>query len=291
VYQLDQSLCERDGILYGANIVIRKRSPLKWAGGKYQILDRICAQLPAGKRLLEPFLGSGVVALNTEFDHYLLNDVNQDLVCFYQAIQADVQKFMATSRRYFCNESNQEDRYYQLRDKFNRSRSSAVRAALFLYLNKHGYNGLCRYNSKGEFNVPFGRYKRVLFPEHALVELATFSQGAIYLSEDFETFMMRAEPGDVIYCDPPYAPLSSTANFTGYSSTKFDEQDQKRLVRTAELLSARGIPVLISNHDTGFVRELYGQAMQMDYFKVRRAISCQGRNRRPVKEVLAVFAK
>ncbi|HBC58341.1 MAG TPA: DNA adenine methylase [Gammaproteobacteria bacterium] len=267
----------------------RRRSPLKWAGGKYQILDQICAQLPKGKRLLEPFAGSGVVSLNVPFDAYVLNDLNQDLISFYRTVQEDLGAYTHRTRPLFCEQNNCAEQYYRLREKFNRSRSKRVRASLFLYLNKHGYNGLCRYNSKGEYNVPFGRYKRVLFPEPALLNLATHSRKAQYVSEDFEAFMLKARKGDVVYCDPPYAPLSSTANFTGYSANGFHEQDQQRLVRTAKILAKRGIPVLISNHDTGFVREHYRQAKLVN-FKVRRAISCQGKNRKPAEEILAVFA-
>lgn len=266
----------------------RVRPPLKWAGGKYQILDHLRKYLPAGNRLIEPFVGSGAVFINTRYEHYLLNDINGDLIDLYRQLQAGGDDFIAYASCFFQPENNTEEVYYRLRDTFNSTTDTRLKAALFLYLNRYGYNGLCRYNSKGKSNVPFGRYKKPYFPQKELERFAEKSRGAVFCNKDFSTVMRQARPGDVIYCDPPYVPLSSTANFTSYSGNGFAEAEQIRLAELAEKMSSRGITVLISNHDTAFTKEIYGAARK-HRIEVRRMISCNGSRREVAKEILAVY--
>lgn len=262
---------------------------LKWAGNKYRIIEQILAVLPPGKRLIEPFVGSGAVFLNTTYDDYLLSDANHDLINLFEHVQREGEAFVAYAERWFRPKYNQPDAYYALRDRFNKTRSKRFKAALFLYLNKHGYNGLCRYNQQGGFNVPFGRYKQPYFPA---VEMRFFhekAQHARFTIADFRDAMARAEPGDVVYCDPPYVPLSATANFTNYSSGGFDGVEQSDLARLAQVLAKRGVPVVISNHDTPFTRDAYRDA-KLIHFSVQRNISCDGSNRGKAAELLAVFS-
>lgn len=136
------------------------RPPLKWTGGKYQILDRIKKRLPEAERLIEPFSGSNAVFLNTTFKYYTLNDSNPDLVNFYKFLKKDSNAFIEHCRQYFSSRYNKAEAYYKFRVKFNHSKYPLLRAVLFLYLNRHGYNGMCRYNASGYLNVPFGRYKK-----------------------------------------------------------------------------------------------------------------------------------
>ncbi len=266
----------------------RVRPPLKWAGSKFQILDTIRKYLPSGNRLIEPFVGSGAVFVNTRFDHYLLNDINHDLIDFYRRLQTDGEDFITYARGFFQAKNNTEKAYYRLRDTFNASIDLRLKAALFLYLNRFGYNGLCRYNSKGKSNVPFGRYKKPYFPQKELELFIEKSRGAVFTCEDFSSVMRQAQTGDIIYCDPPYVPLSTTANFTSYSGNGFAEAEQIRLAELAEEISSQGITVLISNHDTPFTREIYGQARK-HRIDVRRMISCNGSRRGLAKEILAVY--
>ncbi|HEY9765362.1 MAG TPA: Dam family site-specific DNA-(adenine-N6)-methyltransferase [Chroococcales cyanobacterium] len=261
---------------------------LKWAGNKYSILERIAVKLPSGQRLIEPFVGAGAVFLNTNYRDNLLADNNPDLIDLYRALQKEGRDFIEYCRSFFDEEHNEEACYYKLRETFNTTEDRRFKAALFLYLNRHGYNGLCRYNAKGIFNTPFGRYKKPYFPAQEMLSFHQKSKDSLFLCADFAETMGQAQPGDVIYCDPPYVPLSPTANFTSYSTGGFGEQQQLELAKIAEELAMRGIPVLISNHDTPFVREAYAAA-KMNSFEVQRYISCRGDHRNKAKEVLALF--
>ena len=228
--------------------------------------------------------------MNTAYDKYLLADANGDLIDLYRQLQTDGQEFIDYCRTFFVPANNQSERYYALREQFNSTADPVEKAALFVYLNKHCYNGLCRYNAKGGFNVPFGRYKKPYFPEVEMRFFYQHAQNATFEQAQFMDTMERAKPGDVVYCDPPYVPLSLTANFTSYSVDKFGVEEQQCLATTAEKLMARGIVVLISNHDTEFTRLAYAQASDRVYFAVQRYISCNGAKRNKVDEVLAVFA-
>lgn len=261
---------------------------LKWAGGKYRLLERIKAALPPGQRLVEPFAGSGALFLNSDYPAYLLADTNGDLINLYQHLQRDGERFITECRSFFRPEMNERAAYYAQREQFNQTRDRRQKAALFLYLNKHGYNGLCRYNSRGQFNVPFGRYEQAYFPEMEMRFFVDRCGRATFNQAGYVETMAAALPGDVVYCDPPYQALSKTANFTSYSRTPFGWGEQEQLAALARQLAARGIPVLISNHDTPEIRELYAGA-EISQFTVQRSISCDGSNRNRVGELLALF--
>ena len=262
---------------------------LKWAGNKYRIMSHIHTMLPAGDRLIEPFAGSGAVFLNTDYDRYLLADNNFDLISLYQILAEQGETFIATCSRLFRDATNKEDYYYRRRVEFNKSKNLERKAALFIYLNRHGYNGLCRYNASGGFNVPFGRYKRPYFPTKEMTTFYQKSQQAEFLHVDFATVFNKLNNGDVVYCDPPYVPLSKSANFTSYSAGGFNITQQQQLAQLAESTRQRGIPVLISNHNTQFTRQAYKAADNIKRFKVMRSISCNGQQRKPAGELLALF--
>jgi DNA adenine methylase len=262
---------------------------LKWAGGKYRLLERIKSHLPPGKRLIEPFAGSCALALNVAYESYWLNDINPDLILLYRMLQEQGTELIQLARFLFTAEHNQAEYYYGLRDRFNTTTDSLEKAALFLFLNRHGFNGLCRYNSSGNFNVPFGSYRHPYFPLEELRYFRDHLQTAAFSSLDFETVMQQAEPGDVLYCDPPYLPLTDTSNFTQFSAEGFNKADQLRLAEAARDLAGRGITTIVSNHYSEMMIKAY-QGATIETFPVQRLISCDGKNRNPVMEILAVFA-
>ena len=273
----------------GSTGTARVRPPLKWAGGKYRVLAEILPRLPAGARLVEPFVGSGAVFLNANYPRFHLNDANPDLVAFYRVLKQDGERFIDRAEKLFHSRNNTPERFYALREEFNTARDPEARSTIFLYLNRHSYNGLCRYNASGRFNVPFGRHARPYFPRRELQICAGRLKRARIENRDFEPVMREAQPGDVIYCDPPYIPLSDTANFTSYSTRAFGEPEQERLARIAADLAKLGVPVLVSNHATEFTRRIYEPAKR-HVFAVRRFISCNGQRRIKTDEVLALFS-
>lgn len=263
---------------------------MKWPGGKYRLLGRIRKVLRPGKRLVEPFVGSGAVFLNTGYDSYLLADANPDLVGLYSRLLEEGTGFIGYCGRFFNDRTNTREYYYAYRKEFNNTRDARRKSALFLYLNRHGYNGLCRYNGKGGFNTPFGRYDRPYFPEKEMLAFVRHA-GSVSLRKDpFDATLASAQPGDTVYCDPPYVPLSETACFTDYHAGGFTWEDQVRLADLARELAGSGVQVVISNHNTRRVRNLYtNRGARISRFKVRRTISSDGNNRKEVGELLAVF--
>lgn len=171
-------------------------------------------------------MGAGSVFLNTDFSRYILADINSDLISLYNIVKLRTDDYVTAAREMFTPENNVAEQYYRFRDEFNQSQEPLRRAVLFLYLNRHGYNGLCRYNLRGEFNVPFGRYKKPYFPEAELYHFAEKAQHAEFHCESYEECMKRADNRSVVYCDPPYAPLSSTANFTAYHTNSFSQSSR-----------------------------------------------------------------
>ncbi|NMH60039.1 Dam family site-specific DNA-(adenine-N6)-methyltransferase [Alteromonas ponticola] len=267
----------------------KNRAFLKWAGGKYGLVEQIASRLPDADRLIEPFVGAGSVFLNTHYKRYLLNDINPDLINLYNLLKAQPDRLIRDAQAFFSTKHNSAEIYYALRDEFNQSSDVYYRSILFLYFNRHGYNGLCRYNLSGKFNVPFGRYKRPYFPEKEMNVFAEKAQQAIFTCLPFEKVFSKARAGNVIYCDPPYAPLSKTASFTSYAANSFGEAAQDKLALLALKASSRGIPVLISNHDVPLTRKLYQPAC-LSQMSVKRSISQNGALRKPAAELLALFS-
>ena len=263
---------------------------LKWPGGKYRLIDRINKKLNSGKRLVEPFVGSGAVFLNTNYDRYLLADTNPDLINLYNQLKQDGQNFIDYCHSFFTAENNSESNFYTFRKLFNSTKDVKLKSALFIYLNRHCYNGLCRYNASNEFNSPFGRYKKPYFPEKEMQYFYQEAKKAKFIHACFKDTMKKVKTGDVVYCDPPYTPLSKTAYFTDYFSGGFSWAEQIELAKWATRLAKRGIPVIISNHDTDNTRTLYKDAgAKTEGFQVRRTISCNVKKRNKTGEILAVF--
>lgn len=263
---------------------------LKWAGGKAKLAPFIESHLPSDKRqrLIEPFCGSGAISFGIEFDSYLLADANADLINLFDALKQQKQGFIDYVQSFFIDDNNEEQRFYELRSQFNQSNDTLERSALFMYLNRHGYNGLCRYNRQGGFNVPFGRYKTVYFPKAEMQHFIEKSDRIELMQGDFESVFSKVRAQDLIYCDPPYVPLSLTASFTAYSQDGFNYDDQVRLANLAKDAAKQTQGVLISNHDTELTRELYKGA-DIKTLSVQRNISSKGSNRTKANEILAIF--
>jgi DNA adenine methylase len=261
---------------------------LKWAGGKTQSLQMIseAAGFFTG-RFIEPFVGSAVVSLNVSAESYILGDYNKDLINVYNFLKEDV-SFIEDLKVYFVVENNDVDMFYKLRARFNEASSLKERALLFIYLNRHCFNGLCRFNKSGGFNVPFGKYKSIYFPEKELINAKNLLNKSEIYYQSFEDTFKLAKNDDAVYCDPPYVPLSETASFTDYSVGGFSEEQQVQLAKLAEEAPCR---VLISNHDTEFTRDIYSKANEIRTRKVSRFISAKASSRKPVYELLAIYNK
>ena len=268
-----------------------QRPFLKYAGGKYRLLDTLKKHLPSAPnaRLVEPFVGGGSVFLNTDYAEYLLCDNNQDLINLYETVKMLPERFIKEAKALFTDKTNDKAFYYEARAKFNFSADSFEKSLLFLYLNRHSFNGLCRYNQSNLFNAPFGAYEKVYFPHQELLAFSRKAQNATFRCCDFRDAFGSLKNGDVIYCDPPFVPLSKTANFTSYSGKRFTLDDQA-LLNSLAVDSVQGLQTtcLISNHATAFTRKLY-EAASIKQAKVQRNISRNGKNRKKVTELIAVY--
>ncbi len=234
-------------------------------------------------------MGAGAVFLNTDDDEYLLNVINPDLINMYKILQEKPEQFIADAQTYFTDEFNDKERYYEVRAKFNATRDPYQRSLMFLYMNRHGFNGLCRYNKSGGFNVPFGSYKKPYFPLNELRFFAEKAKKATFICESYAEVYQRLGTDDVVYCDPPYAPLSTTASFTSYATNGFSLDDQALLAKVSrETAREKQVPVLISNHDIPLTRELY-HGSTFEVVQVKRTISRNAGKRNKVDELLALY--
>lgn len=225
---------------------------LKWAGNKTDVMPELKKHLPAGSRLVEPFAGSCAVMMATDYPHYLVADINPDLVNMYQQIKEDPEFFIQIAAGLFKQKS--EDDFRRIRRDFNNGKTSGKvwRAAAFLYLNRHCYRGLCRYNKSGGFNVPYGNYKKPYFPETEIWAFLHKAQRATIICASYDETLAMLQAGDVVYCDPPY-----DGTFSAYHAAGFNEDDQYHLASILEHRSSEGHPVVVSNSDTSLTRSLY----------------------------------
>jgi len=266
-----------------------KETFLKWPGNKTELLPHILPKLRKGNRLVEPFAGSAAVTLASHgYKRHVLTDLNGDLINLYEMILEMGEAFIREARSYFTPHYNTEDHYYGFRRAFNEDRLSDLeRACLFLYFNKHGWHGMCRYNAKGEFNVPYGFYTSTYFPEAEMRKLIGLKDRLFVHCVDFEYTLANCGAGDVVYCDPPYVPLTKTANFTQYFGA-FGYSEQERLVKFVAKAVQQGAYVIVSNHDTPVTRELYAGAT-IHSLSVRRSMAQAKEHRVFAPELLAVY--
>jgi DNA adenine methylase len=294
------------------------RPLLKWAGGKRQLLDALSAHYPpAFDRYIEPFLGSGAVFFDLHARGLLegrrawLTDVNPDLVGCYRTVRDNADTVIAALRRLqSAHRTGGERFYYQVRDqRFNPARA-AMRggvpsaaadgytpslAAMLIFLNRTGFNGLFRLNREGAFNVPVGRYAdpRICDPDHVRTVAAAFGAVNVEIAcVPFEEVLAGAGAGDFVYCDPPYAPLSRTASFAHYTAGGFSAFDQRRLQQAVVDACRRGAQILLSNSSAPEIVDLYSASaarqagLQLTLVPARRAINSRASARGPVHEVV-----
>ncbi|MEM5809217.1 MAG: DNA adenine methylase [Candidatus Aenigmatarchaeota archaeon] len=262
---------------------------LKWAGGKTRLLNILLWFSPQTFEIYhEPFLGGGSLFFglyrNRKIKKAIISDINAELIDTYLAIRDNVNEVIRLLQSFPYN----KEFYYFMREQDPWQLSLPERAARMIYLNKTGYNGLYRVNRKGKFNVPFGRYKAPkYFDRENLIAVAQSLQDVEILCTSFETVLERAAPGDFVYLDPPYIPLTQTANFTSYHANGFGPSDQERLRDVCVALSERKVYVMLSNSNTKMVRSLYGlEHFSIEEVLANRAINCDKNKRGKISELI-----
>jgi len=261
---------------------------LKYAGAKTKMLP-VLLPLLTGKRLVEPFAGSAAVSLNVTMP-CLVADSNADVIGTFEFFVQHGEAGIEHAAQFFGQGANTERTYYTRRAEFNAVpvHTPSLRACLFAYLNRHGFNGLCRYNRTGGFNVPFGRYTNPGFPEQALKDFVRESKRMEFRCADFRDIFKEVRKGDVVYADPPYTPLSDTSNFTAYGQAAFGVKEHEALAECCRKAARKGARVVITNHDTPVTRKLYDGA-EIRTVEVRRSIAASAGSRGNVNEIIAIF--
>lgn len=259
---------------------------LKWAGGKGQLLQQMQEFWPPDwDTYLEPFLGGGAVFLRLAPERAIIGDLNDELMNCYRVVQTDVDLLMEALDEHQPHKTNKQY-FYEVRKPNPAKLNPVDRAARTIFLNKTCYNGLYRVNSKGEFNVPFGRYKNPqLYDEQTLRQCAKVLRTALLATADYRDLLTYARSGDFVYLDPPYQVVSETANFTGYTKDQFAEEDQVQLAEVYTGLDERNCKVMLSNSDTPLVRKLYNE-YRIEELKAKRAISSKASTRGEITELL-----
>jgi DNA adenine methylase len=260
---------------------------LKWAGGKRRLLKQYGPYFPRRSTInhyYEPFIGSAAVFFHLQPVHASLADVNQQLVEIYRVVQQEVDALIGALKVHV----NERDYYYRVRALDSGDLSAVERAARLIFLNRTCYNGLYRENSRGQFNVPFGRYRNpTICDEDRLRRASQALQGVHLEIGDFALIVDQAGPGDFVYFDPPYEPLSATSNFTSYNRHGFGQDDQRRLAQVIEQLTSRDVRVMLSNSSAPLIYELYERpGYRLAPVKARRNINSKAEKRGPVKELL-----
>ncbi len=272
----------------------RARPFLKWAGGKQRLLAQYEAFFPDEfNRYFEPFVGGGAVFFhlwNTDRlrKDVVLSDNNEELINVYRVVRDDLEALcvlLAMHQERHCREY-----YYRIRalDRGQVPLTPVERAARTIYLNRTCYNGLYRVNSKGQFNVPMGSYKdpRVL-QEDVLRAASAALQGTRIEAMDFRNVVTMARPGDFVYFDPPYFPVSKTASFTGYTAGSFDADDQRDLAQVFARLTDKGCLCMLSNSYTPFILRLY-RDFRVETVSAIRAINSNGGKRGSIREIVVL---
>ncbi len=270
-------------------LTVLPRPFLKWAGGKTQLISQYQPLFPPQfKNYYEPFLGGGAVFFYLFQEHSsgfnaVLSDVNEELINLYRCVQTDVEALIKALELHQVKHNCEY--YYQVRAQKNHT--LVKKAARIIYLNKTCFNGLYRENSKGEFNVPIGRYKNPTICNAELLRADSLALRSVILEvRDFDKVLDEAKTDqDFVYFDPPYYPLSNTSQFTSYSRYNFNEKDQIRLRDVFAELANRGVKVMLSNSDCPFIRELY-QKFRIHEVSAARSINSKGAHRGKISEVV-----
>lgn len=258
---------------------------VKWAGGKRQLLDRISERMPQNyNRYYEPFIGGGAVLFHLQPEHAVINDINASLINTYRIIANNPQEFIDYVKK-LDSEMGDDGKsyYYSLREHYNdklmKEEFDIELAALFVFINKHCFNGLYRVNGKGLFNVPYNNSKRESIAEESILAISQYLKKVTILLGDFEEACRGAQKGDFVFLDSPYAPLNPTS-FESYTKEGFDVESHERLAKLFDELTKRGCYCMLTNHNTEFINKLYGnKGYKIDVVAVKRMINSDASKR------------
>lgn len=261
---------------------------IKWVGGKRQLINDIKRLLPKKyNRYFEPFIGGGALFFDLKHTNAFINDYNPELTNLYKILRDNPQELMSDLDKHI----NESEYYYELRvldrdvKKFKKL-TLVERASRFIYLNKSGFNGLYRVNSKGECNVPFGKQKNPRYYDAKnIMSCSELLKDTEITTGDFENIKEHIKEGDFVYFDPPYVPLSETSSFTGYTDKGFDEDMQLRLRELCDYIEELGAYFMLSNSDTPYVKELY-EGYKFHIVEATRSINSKASGRGKIKEVI-----
>ena len=258
---------------------------VKWAGGKRQLLTQIRERMPEKyDRYYEPFVGGGAVVFELLPKKAVINDINQSLVNAYRQICDKPEEFINTVNQLDSEMWEDGKGYYcSLRQLYNkklmREEFDVELAALFVFINKHCFNGLYRVNGKGLFNVPYNNSRKSSIDKDSIWAVSKYLKNVIIMDGDFENACKEAKIGDFIFIDSPYVPLNPTS-FESYTKEGFDIESHKRLANLYDELTARGCYCMLTNHNTDLIRELYGnKGYRIDVVSVRRSINSDASKR------------
>lgn len=280
-----------------------KPSPLlRWAGGKSQLLEVLLAAVPREIDLkknfyFEPFLGGGALffGLHKRFSQdetkmwknkrFHLGDLNDDLINFYKVVRDEPKKLIKSMNKY--EDKKNEDDFYNIRDSSRQKSSHIERAAKLLYLNRLCFNGLYRVNSNGQFNVPYGKLDNpIICKPEAIIACSQWLKNSELKATSYEDLVSTARFGDLVYFDPPYIPISKTANFSSYLKEGFNLNDQHSLAQVISRLNNKGVNVILSNSDTALSNQIFSELNRYSV-SVSRTISGSSLSRNRVNEIIA----
>ena len=258
---------------------------VKWAGGKRQLLPQIKERMPKKYNdYYEPFVGGGAVTFELLPVNAVINDINKALINAYIRISETPEEFIKVINK-FDSEMWEDGKkyYYSLRERYNdklmKAEYDMELAALFVFINKHCFNGLYRLNGKGLFNVPYNNSRRASVDESTIIKISKYLQGITIMDGDFEEACKGAKKGDFVFMDSPYAPLNPTS-FESYTKEGFDIESHKRLSRLYDELTDRGCYCMLTNHNTELINELYGnKGYKIDVVSVKRMINSDASKR------------
>lgn len=258
---------------------------LKWAGGKRQLLDKIIYRMPKSfNNYYEPFIGGGALLFELQPAKAVINDINASLINAYITIAEKPFEFISAVIE--LDSQIPEDGktyYYSLRERYNnklvKTEYDTELAALFVFLNKHCFNGLYRVNAKGLFNVPYNNSKRESINKESIIAISEYLKNVKIMQGDFEKACNDAQRGDFVFLDSPYAPLNPTS-FESYTKEGFDIESHKRLANLFKKLTDKGCYCMLTNHNTEFINDLYGnKGYKIDVVRVKRMINSNASKR------------